>query len=100
MQTTTTNPSAENLTRALLTCGVIAAQHQCGLDPGFHRQGFEITRHDVSLLSNGNQGWIQITNFLVAGLLSSPVQLECIGHCIPVKARTGDRCLSVCMGWA
>jgi hypothetical protein len=31
--------------------------------------GFDIRRHALSLLSNGDLGWIQITNFLVTGLL-------------------------------
>ena len=33
------------------------------------RPGFDILHHDVSLLSNGELGWIQITNFIVTGLL-------------------------------
>ncbi len=33
------------------------------------RPGFDITRHELSLMSNGDLGWIQIANFLVTGLL-------------------------------
>jgi hypothetical membrane protein len=33
------------------------------------RPGFDITRHSLSLLANGDLGWIQILNFLVTGLL-------------------------------
>jgi hypothetical protein len=33
------------------------------------RDGFDIRRHAVSLLSNGQLGWIQIANFVIAGLL-------------------------------
>jgi hypothetical protein len=33
------------------------------------RDGFEISRHPASMLSNGEQGWIQIGNFMVSGLL-------------------------------
>jgi hypothetical membrane protein len=33
------------------------------------RDGFDITRHPASMLSNGDQGWIQIANFAVSGLL-------------------------------
>jgi hypothetical protein len=33
------------------------------------REGFDPTRHALSLLSNGELGWIQIANFLVTGLL-------------------------------
>jgi hypothetical protein len=34
------------------------------------RPGFDLRRHDLSLLSNGDLGWIQIANFAVAGLLA------------------------------
>lgn len=59
------------LTRALLTCGVIAGPLYLGvgLVEAFTRQGFDITRHDLSLLSNGALGWIHSTLFLVSGLL-------------------------------
>ena len=33
------------------------------------REGFDITRHPLSFMSLGDQGWIQITNFIVTGLL-------------------------------
>lgn len=33
------------------------------------REGFDLTKHAWSLLSNGALGWIQITNFIVSGLL-------------------------------
>ncbi|MCX5065991.1 DUF998 domain-containing protein [Micromonospora lupini] len=34
------------------------------------RDGFDIRQHAVSLLSNGALGWIQVTNFLLAGVLT------------------------------
>jgi hypothetical protein len=33
------------------------------------REGFDWTRHALSLMSNGPLGWIQIGNFIVSGLL-------------------------------
>lgn len=33
------------------------------------REGFDILRHPLSLLSVGDLGWLQITNFVVAGVL-------------------------------
>jgi hypothetical membrane protein len=33
------------------------------------REGFDLTYHPLSLLSLGDLGWIQITNFVVSGLL-------------------------------
>ncbi len=34
------------------------------------RRGFDLRRHGISLLSLGDRGWLQITNFVVAGALS------------------------------
>ncbi|MEV6494312.1 DUF998 domain-containing protein, partial [Actinoplanes sp. NPDC051633] len=34
------------------------------------RDDFDITRHPLSLLSTGSLGWIQIANFVVAGVLT------------------------------
>jgi Protein of unknown function (DUF998) len=59
-------------TRRLLTCGVVAGPFfiiLAALQVAF-RDGFDLTRHPLSLLSLGDLGWIQITNFVVSGLLS------------------------------
>ncbi|MBC7878134.1 MAG: DUF998 domain-containing protein [Anaerolineales bacterium] len=40
-----------------------------GLIQAFTRPGFDITRHALSLLSNGDLGWIHVTNLVVSGLL-------------------------------
>src|SRR5262245_53169726 len=40
-----------------------------GLAQVLTRKGFDITRHPLSMMSLGEQGWIQITNFIVTGLL-------------------------------
>jgi hypothetical protein len=40
-----------------------------GLIEAFTRPGFDITRHSLSLLSNGDLGWIHVTNLIVSGLL-------------------------------
>ncbi len=60
------------LTRALLACGVVAGPFYIvvGVLQLFIRPGFDITRHMLSLLANGDLGWIQITNFEVSGLLT------------------------------
>lgn len=34
------------------------------------RQGFDITRHPLSFMTLGDLGWIQITNFIITGLLA------------------------------
>jgi Protein of unknown function (DUF998) len=58
--------------RILLTCGVIAGPLFVGVVAlqALTRDGFDLSRHPISLLSLGDLGWIQITNFVVAGLLS------------------------------
>jgi hypothetical protein len=60
-----------SLARTLLTAGALAGPVYIGLGLGqaLLRPGFDLTRHDLSLLSNGELGWIQIANFLVSGLL-------------------------------
>jgi hypothetical protein len=40
-----------------------------GLAQILTREGFDIRRHALSLLSNGDLGWIQVANFLVSGTL-------------------------------
>jgi hypothetical protein len=59
-------------TRALLACGVVAGPLfvAVALLQALTRQGFDPSRHPLSLLSLGELGWIQIANFVLAGLLS------------------------------
>ncbi|MFZ0214896.1 MAG: DUF998 domain-containing protein [Candidatus Dormiibacterota bacterium] len=63
--------TATRVTRALLIAGAAAGPFYVvvAVAQGLTRPGFDLTRHDVSLLSNGSLGWIQIANFLVTGLL-------------------------------
>lgn len=63
--------SASRWKGALLVCGAVAGPLYLvvGLVQAFARPGFGIRRHDLSLLANGDLGWIQIANFLVSGLL-------------------------------
>jgi len=65
--TTTANP-----TRTLLTCAAVAAPlwTAVSLAQAATRPGFDLTRQPLSALSNGSLGWLQITNFLVAGVLT------------------------------
>jgi len=55
----------------LLTCGAAAGPLSLavGLAQVLTREGFEIRRHALSLLSNGSLGWIQISNFIATGAL-------------------------------
>ncbi len=59
------------LTKVLLICGMIAGPFYIivGLIQALTRPGFNILRDDLSLLANGDLGWIQITNLVLTGLL-------------------------------
>jgi hypothetical membrane protein len=58
-------------TGALLACGMVAGPLFAVVATAqiLTRDGFDLPRHAVSLLSNGALGWIQIANFEVSGLL-------------------------------
>lgn len=63
--------AADATTRALLGCGVVAGPFfvvttaaQVAL-----REGFDLRRHGLSLLSHGDLGWVQVTAFVGTGLL-------------------------------
>jgi hypothetical protein len=58
-------------TRALLLCGVIAGPLFAivGLIQAFTRPGFDLRRHALSALENGDLGWLQRGSFVLTGLL-------------------------------
>src|SRR5690348_12414145 len=80
MTTQTTNPQATDrqctpaarLTRSLLGYGVIAGPFYVvvSLAQALTRDGFPLDRHAWSLLETGALGWIQITNFVLTGLMT------------------------------
>lgn len=59
-------------TKTLLTAGAIAGPLfiVTVVIQEFTRAGFDPKRHPLSLLSLGDLGWIQITNFILSGLLA------------------------------
>src|SRR5947208_13161403 len=58
-------------TRALLRCGQIAGPVYlvAGFAQALTRDGFSLKRHPFSFLSLGENGWIQVLNFVVCGAL-------------------------------
>jgi Protein of unknown function (DUF998) len=62
---------AARITRSLLGYGVIAGPFYVAvaLAQAVVRPGFDLSRHDVSLLANGSFGWVQVANFVVTGLM-------------------------------
>ena len=66
-----TASSRPAVTRAALTCGIVAGPLWAvvSLTQAATREGFNLARLPLSVLSNGSLGWLQITNFVLAGLL-------------------------------
>ena len=64
--------AAARVTRALLVCGVIAGPLYVlvSVTEALTRDGFDLARHQWSLLSNGDLGWVHIANLVVTGLLT------------------------------
>lgn len=72
MSEQTASPGAPTRqTTRLLACGIVAGPlfPAAWLLQAFTRDGFDPSRHPLSLLSLGELGWIQITNFVVTGVL-------------------------------
>jgi hypothetical protein len=59
-------------TRSLLGYGLLAGPFYlvAGLIEASTRSGYELTRHDLSLLANGPLGWIHITVLVLTGLMT------------------------------
>ena len=72
MTTATAVAPSTSAIRRLLAAGVIAGPIfvVTGAVQAATRDGFELSHQPLSLLSLGDLGWIQITNFVLAGLLS------------------------------
>jgi hypothetical membrane protein len=58
-------------TRLLLICGAVAGPLYAvvSLLQAFTRAGFDLTRNQLSQLSTGDLGWLQVANFVISGLL-------------------------------
>jgi hypothetical protein len=69
--TTTTASAAGGVRRGALSAGVLAGPLfvTTAVVQILTRDGFDLTRHPISLLANGEYGWVQSANFIVAGLL-------------------------------
>ena len=67
-RTATCDP-ASRVTRSLLGYGVIAGPVYVtiSLFQAFTREGFDLSRHQWSMLANGGPGWIQVVNFVITG---------------------------------
>lgn len=60
-----------NVTRSLLGWGAVAGPFYVivSLAQALTREGFDLTRHEWSLLENGDLGWLQVANFVLTGVM-------------------------------
>jgi hypothetical membrane protein len=72
MTTTTTASKTTDVTRTLLGAGVIVGPLfvVTAAAQVLTRDGFDLRRHPLSMLALGEHGWIQVINFILAGVLS------------------------------
>lgn len=63
--------SDQRITRSLLGYGVLAGPFYVvvSLAQALTRDGFDLSRHEWSLLANGPGGWIQVLNLVLTGLM-------------------------------
>lgn len=59
------------ITRSLLGYGVLVGPLYLvvGIGQALLRDGFDLSRHSLSVLANGPGGWVQVANFAVCGLM-------------------------------
>src|ERR1700757_685041 len=69
---TETCTPAQRITKSLLGYGVLAGVvfEASVIVHGLTRHGFRIAHDDASLPANGPRGWIQVTTFLVPGVMT------------------------------
>lgn len=62
---------AAAVTRSLLGYGVLVGPFYLlvGILQGILRPGFSLARHPLSVLANGEYGWVQTANFAISGLM-------------------------------
>lgn len=80
----------DRITRSLLGYGVVAGPFYVvvSLAQAMVRDGFDLTRHDWSLLANGTAGWVQIANLVLTGLM---VVAAAIGYHRALRGGVGQR---------
>jgi hypothetical protein len=75
-----------SVTRSLLGYGVIAGPFYVAvsLAQALTRAGFDLSRHEWSLLANGSLGWIQVANLILSGAMS-------VAFAVGLRRATGRR---------
>jgi hypothetical membrane protein len=77
-------------TKSLLRWGVVAGPFYVvvSLAQALIREGFDLTKHAWSLLSNGELGWIQVANFIMTGLMCLAAAVGLRRALTPGRGRT------------
>jgi hypothetical protein len=80
----------QRVTRSLLGYGILAGPFYVGvsLAQAAVRDGFDLTRHEWSLLANGPGGWVQIGNLILTGLM---VVAAAVGYRRVLRTGRGGR---------
>ena len=86
------------ITRSLLGYGVMAGPFYIvvSLAQALVRDGFDLSRHEWSLLADGPGGWIQVLNFVLTGPWSSPRRSGTAGRSARVARLAGRPGCSAC----
>ena len=86
---TTCSPEGR-ITRSLLGYGVLAGPFYVlvSLAQALIREGFDLTRHDWSLLANGTGGCVQVANLVLTGLM---VVAAAVGYRRALRGGVGQR---------
>jgi len=85
------------VTRSLLGYGPLAGAFYLasGLAQALTREGFDLSRHDLSLLANGPLGWVQIATLVLAGVMTVAAALG-MSRALPEGRRSwGPRLVGV-----
>jgi hypothetical membrane protein len=84
----------QRVARSLLAYGVVAGPFYVAVSlvQAAVRDGFDLTRHEWSLLANGPGGWIQITNLILTGLM---VVAAAVGYRRAMGSGVGRRVVPV-----
>lgn len=80
----------DRTTRSVLGYGMVAGPFYVlvSLTQALIRDGFDLTRHDWSLLANGSGGWVQIANLILTGLM---VVAAAVGYHRALRGGVGRR---------
>jgi hypothetical membrane protein len=99
-QQTVREEARHTQTARLLACGTVAGPLflTVGLIQALTRDGFDLSRHPLSLLSLGDLGWIQIANFIVTGALYVACALGMWKVLRPDRSGTWGPLLVGCLG--